>query len=63
VRLRTTDLERIAEAFAQAWAEGDVGAAAGWANAAAYAAGREEDRRDRASSDGTVRPDRHLPLG
>jgi hypothetical protein len=62
VRLRTTDLERIAQAFAQAWAEGDVDAAAGWANAAAYAAAREEDRRGRTASTDQARPHRHLPL-
>jgi hypothetical protein len=47
VKLRATDLERIAEAFAKAWAEGDLEAASGWANAAVYSARRANDRIER----------------
>jgi hypothetical protein len=47
VKLRATDLDRIVEAFAKAWADGDLEAACGWANAAEHAARCEEDRRGR----------------
>lgn len=45
MKLRTPTLDRIAQAFADAVAEGDDEAAEGWIATALYVADRETDRR------------------
>lgn len=50
VKLRPTTLDRIARAFAEAVACGDLAAAEGWLVAARHAADREADRSGVADS-------------
>jgi hypothetical protein len=45
VKLRPTTLDRIATAYAEAVAAGDLDAAEGWFATARYVADREADRR------------------
>ena len=47
MKLRTSTLDRIADAFAQAVSRGDFAAAEGWIVAARYVADREADRSPR----------------